>query len=310
MDTANRKTGFYGHILAALSVGVWGTTYISTKVLLRTFEPIEILFIRFVIGFIVLFIMSPHILKLKDLKEELYFLGAGVTGITAYYYLEHFALKFTLATNVGVIISVAPFFTGLILQLINRKNRVLSRNFIFGFIIAMTGVVFLNFNGNAEFAVNPFGDFLAVMAALCWSFYSLFSRKVMDMGYDVIRVTRRMFLYGIAFMLPIVAWQGFHVTAEEIFRPVNLLNLLFLGIVACSLCFIMWNYATGAIGPVKTSVYIYVTPVVTTVTAALILGEPVTWAAVVGIVLALSGLIISERNPAVMGRHSSSVEKR
>ena len=100
MDTANRKTRFYGHILAALSVGVWGTTYISTKVLLRTFEPIEILFIRFVIGFIVLFIMSPHILKTKSLKEELYFLGAGVTGITAYYYLEHFALKFTLATNV------------------------------------------------------------------------------------------------------------------------------------------------------------------------------------------------------------------
>ena len=122
MDKANRKTRFYGHLLAALSVAVWGTTYISTKVLLRTFEPIEILFIRFVIGFIILFIMSPHILKLKDLKEELYFLGAGVTGITAYYYLEHVALKHTLATNVGVIISVAPFFTGLILQLMYRKS--------------------------------------------------------------------------------------------------------------------------------------------------------------------------------------------
>ena len=123
----------------------------------------------------------------------------------------------------------------------------------------------------------------------------------MSMGYDVIRVTRRMFLYGLVFMLPIIATQGFHVTAEEIFRPVNFINLLFLGVVACALCFIMWNYATGAIGPVKTSVYIYVTPIVTTVTAALILGEPVTWAAVVGIVLALTGLIISERNPAEKG---------
>ena len=121
------------------------------------------------------------------------------------------------------------------------------------------------------------------------------------MEYDVIRVTRRIFLYGIVFMLPILAGQGFHVTAEEIFRPVNLFNLLFLGIVACALCFSMWNYATGALGAVKASVYIYLTPVVTTVTAALILGEPVTWAAVVGIVLALTGLIISERHPAGRG---------
>ena len=298
MDTTNRKTALYGHLSAAASVSVWGTTYISTKVLLRTFDPIEILFIRFIIGTIVLFIMSPHILKPKSLKEELYFLGAGVTGITAYYYLEHVSLQFTLATNVGVIISLAPFFTGLILQIGNHKTRVLSRNFILGFIIAMAGVVFLNFNGNAEFAVSPFGDFLAVMAALCWSFYSLFSKKVMNMGYDVIRGTRRMFIYGIIFMLPIIATRGFHVKAEEIFRPVNLFNLLFLGIVACSLCFIMWNYATGAIGPVKTSVYIYVTPVVTAVTAAIILGEPLTWAAIIGIALALTGLVISERHPA------------
>ena len=49
-----------GHLAAALTVFIWGTTFISTKVLLRDFQPVEILFFRFVMGFIALFIVCPR----------------------------------------------------------------------------------------------------------------------------------------------------------------------------------------------------------------------------------------------------------
>ena len=129
-----------GHLLAFITIFIWGTTYISTKVLLDSFTPVQILFIRFVIGVVALSIACPHILKLKDKKQELIFMGAGLTGVTLYYLLENIALSYTLASNVGVIISVAPFFTAILTRIFYRKDEKLSLNFFIGFIIAMIGI--------------------------------------------------------------------------------------------------------------------------------------------------------------------------
>lgn len=43
-----------GHLAAFITILIWGTTFISTKVLLKTFSPVEILFIRFVMGYLAL----------------------------------------------------------------------------------------------------------------------------------------------------------------------------------------------------------------------------------------------------------------
>lgn len=43
-----------GHALAFFTIAVWGTTFISTKILLRGFQPVEILFIRFTLGLLAL----------------------------------------------------------------------------------------------------------------------------------------------------------------------------------------------------------------------------------------------------------------
>ncbi|NBI17773.1 EamA family transporter [Neglecta sp. X4] len=74
-----------------------------------------------------------------------------------------------------------------------------------------------------------------------------------------------------------------------------LLNILYLGLGASALCFVTWNLAVKVLGAVKTSVYIYMVPVITVVTSVL-LKEPVTWVSVMGTVLAVAGLFLSEYN--------------
>ena len=98
-----------GHLAAFVTILIWGTTFISTKVLLRSFSPVEILFIRFIIGYLALWMVCPGNLVLDSRKQEYLFAAAGLCGITMYYLLENIALTFTLASNVGVIISIAPF---------------------------------------------------------------------------------------------------------------------------------------------------------------------------------------------------------
>ena len=98
-----------GHLFALVTILLWGTTFISTKVLLRSFTPIEILFFRFIMGLIVLFLIYPYRLKVTDKKQEWIFAGAGLSGITLYYLFENIALVYAPASNVGVITATAHF---------------------------------------------------------------------------------------------------------------------------------------------------------------------------------------------------------
>ncbi len=70
-----------GHIAALFTILVWGTTFISTKILLTDFQPVEILFFRFVIGFAALLLAYPHRLKGTSKRQELTFAAAGLCGI-------------------------------------------------------------------------------------------------------------------------------------------------------------------------------------------------------------------------------------
>lgn len=59
-----------GHLAACITILIWGTTFISTKILLVDFQPIEILFLRFGIGFFALLLVCPRRLRGVNWKQE------------------------------------------------------------------------------------------------------------------------------------------------------------------------------------------------------------------------------------------------
>lgn len=85
----------------------------------------------------------------------------------------------------------------------------------------------------------------------------------------------------------------FHLDFEKFIKPESL-NLIYLGIGASAFCFITWNYAVKMLGAVKTSVYIYMVPVITVATSFIVLKETITWVSLVGTILTLIGLFLSE----------------
>ncbi|MGI6498244.1 MAG: DMT family transporter [Oscillospiraceae bacterium] len=283
------------HLLALFTVFVWGTTFIATKVLLEDFSPVEILVYRFLIGYVVIFLLRPRLLPFRSLKEELLYACAGASGLTLYYLLENIALTYTLAANVSVIVSVAPLFTALLSRLIWREER-FRLTFLLGFLLAFLGIIWISFSGSAV-SLNPVGDLLCVLAAVAWGIYSVLCRKISSLGHHTVLTTRRIFFYGILLMIPCTPFMDFRWGLERFQNGGIIVNYLFLGILASAVCFITWNWAVGVLGAVRVSVYIYLVPVVTVVTAVLILGEPVALATVGGTLLALGGLVLSEWKP-------------
>lgn len=95
-------------------------------------------------------------------------------------------------------------------------------------------------------------------------------------------------------MIPAIFIFKFNPDISLLMQPVNLLNILFLGLGASAVCFATWNVAVKILGAVTTSVYIYTVPVVTVITSIIILHEKVTGTAILGIILTLAGLFISQ----------------
>lgn len=283
-----------GHLSALVTIFLWGTTYISTKILLRDFSPIDILFFRFVIGFLILFIIYPHKLKIKEKKQEYYFALAGLFGVTLFFLFENFALTFSTASNIGVIVCISPFFTAIFAHFL-LKNEKLKPQFFLGFVISIFGVFLISFNGSSVLKLNPLGDILAVCAAVLWSSYSIVTKKISSFNYNIIQTTRRVFFYGLLFMIPALFIFDFNLGLDRFLKPINLLNIIYLGFGASALCFLTWNFAIKILGVTKTSVYIYAVPVITIVTAAIILGEKPTLVSLVGAVFALLGLYVAQR---------------
>ncbi|MFD2700655.1 DMT family transporter [Paenibacillus shunpengii] len=283
-----------GHILAMFTIFIWGTTFVSTKLLLSDFNPIEVLFLRFLIGYFILLLLYPRSVKTSSIKEELLFAGAGLSGVTLYFLLENIALTLTLAASVGIIVSIAPFFTALFAHFFLEGEK-LSVSFIVGFIIALIGILLIGFNGSFVLKLNPLGDFLAILAPIFWAIYSVLMKKISERNYHTIGSTRKVFFYGLIFMLPTLLLFDIDLSFSKLTEPMSLLHLLYLGIGASALCFVTWNRAVGILGAVKTSIYIYFVPVITVIASHLVLSEPLSWAIVIGAVLTLVGSFISER---------------
>ena len=95
-------------------------------------------------------------------------------------------------------------------------------------------------------------------------------------------------------MIPTLFFFEFNLDLARMTNIKYLFNLIFLGLGASALCFVTWNYAVKLLGAVKTSVYIYMVPVITIVASAIVLREQITLAMGVGTALALVGLILSQ----------------
>lgn len=282
-----------GHILALFTAFVWGITFVSTKILLTELSAVEILFYRFILGYAVLWLVYPHKYKFCGIKNELLFMTAGICGTTVYQYMENTALTFTQASNVSIIVSTAPLFTGIAAWFIFKEKP--HKNFIAGFILAMLGIMLINYNGNVILKLNPTGDLLAFSAAVLWAVYTTLVRIINDKHYNILEATRHIFFYGIIFIIPLMIFDDFKISSlQSLINYKILLNILFLGVAASAICFATWNTAVKHLGTVKASVYIYLIPVITLIFSITILQEKAGLMGIGGMILVLLGLAASQ----------------
>ena len=285
------------HIVAFLVVAIWGFTFVYTKLLLLAgLTPAQIFTLRFIIAYLMLlvFCLWRGIRWMADSwKDELLMAGLGISGGSLYFLAENGAMNYTTTTNTSLIVCLCPLFASALISLFYKSQR-LNRTQTLGTLMAAAGVVVVVMNGHFVLHLSPKGDALAFVACLCWAVYSLLMIPA-NAKYDTVFITRKVFFYGLLSMIPYFMLRPGLNTPLLLGQPSLLWNLLFLGCVASTLCFLAWNWTMKKLGAVVVTNYVYFNPVVTILFAWLLLSEPITVYFLLGTLLILVGMYLSDR---------------
>ena len=286
------------HIVAFLTVAVWGTTFVWTKLLIiNGLSPAQIFTLRFIIAYVLLTGFSMwrgrHKWLSDNWRDELTMMALGLTGGSMYFLTENESLRFTTATNTSLIVCSCPLFAMLIIALFYRSERFSARQ-VWGSIVALAGMAAVVLNGHFVLHLSPLGDTLAFSACLCWALYTLLMKPVMG-RYPSMFITRKVFFYGILTILPYYIFVPDMPSWDVLMRPEVALNLLFLGSVASMLCYLTWSWCMKGLGAVVCTNWVYVNPITTIIAAWLILGEQITTYFLLGSVLIIAGMYLSSK---------------
>ena len=92
------------HFVALFVVLIWGTTFVSSKVLLNSgLLPADIFFVRFVIAYFCMLGISHKRLFANSIADELTLVGLGMMGGSIYFLVENMALLHSTASNVSIL---------------------------------------------------------------------------------------------------------------------------------------------------------------------------------------------------------------
>ncbi|OXA74351.1 EamA family transporter [Flavobacterium aquidurense] len=287
------KTLFY-HFLATVTIIIWGTTYVSTKILInKGLSSVEIFFYRFLLAYLCTILISHDKKWANNYKDEFWLFVCGLSGGSLFFLAENKALSYTLASNVSLLICTSPLFT-VVLSFLLYKTA-FRKKVIYGSLIALLGVGLVVFNGSMAFDINPVGDALTIFASILWAVYCLVLKKLTS-KYDTLFITRKVFFYGIVSLCFYFPFSPLQMKPDLMCQPVVWGNLLFLGLIASMLCYIMWNYAVKQLGASQTANYIYMVPFSTILTSTIFLGETFTFISLMGALCIITGVYIAEKN--------------
>jgi drug/metabolite transporter (DMT)-like permease len=292
------KTKLIPYLEVFFAVVVWGASFIATKVVLAEISPITIVWLRFLMGVLILglavYLRGQFALPNKN--EWGYFALLGFLGITLHQGLQSNGLITSEASTTAWIVATTPVFMALLGWLMLKENLGWVR--ISGILLAFLGVLVVVSDGNiTSISIGKFGapgDVLILISAVNWAVFSTLSRRGLKSHPASLMMFYVMFLGWIFTSLLFIPSGGWieipHLTRN------GWIAVLFLGILCSGLAYIAWYDALQALSAAQTGAFLYIEPLVAVVVAAIVLGEPIIWASLLGGAVILIGVWLVNRD--------------
>ena len=304
-----RNSNIFYHLVAFLTVAIWGTTFVATKVLmLNGLSPAQIFTLRFSIAYMLMLCFNHRRFLADSWKDEAKMALLGITGGSLYFYSENEAMNFTTTTNTSLIVCSCPLFATLLVRMVYKDSSRIHIVQLLGSLLAFVGMIIVVLNGRFVLHLSPVGDALAFTACMCWAIYSLLMKSVSN-HYGAAFITRKVFFYGVLTILPYYLFIPGFPPIEVFSRPQVFGNLLFLGCLASMICFLTWNWCISKLGTVKATNWVYFNPITTMIFASWVLDEKITPYFLVGATCILLGMYVADKKTRGENREEKNKEK-
>jgi drug/metabolite transporter (DMT)-like permease len=279
-----KKSSLVPILKALFAVLFWGGSFVATKVALRDVSPVTVVWLRFGMGFIILGlgVFGRRQFAVPSRRELAYFAFLGFLGITFHQWLQSTGLTTAQATTTAWIVATTPVFMALLGWLVLKEK--LSWLMLLGILVAAMGVLIVVSKGDLRALAAgqsfTYGDLLILISAPNWAIFSTLSRQ----GLNRHPAARMMFyVMGFGFFFTSILFFTGPGPAEISHLTFNgWLGVAFLGILCSGVAYIFWYDALQAMPVAQTGAFVYIEPFVTVLVAAVVLGEPLLPASLLG----------------------------
>ncbi|HEX2629710.1 MAG TPA: DMT family transporter [Chitinophagaceae bacterium] len=290
------KNTITGISLAVLATFIWAGNFIIARGVHDKIPPVSLAFYRWLLATLIMLPITWNRFKVEWVavkRSTWYLLAVGITGVSMFNTFVYVGGHYTSAINLSLIGTTSSPIISVALAAIFLREKIGWMKLV-GMIICISGVLYLLSEGNPE-KLSSFqftkGDTWVLLAALVFSIYNtLVKRK--PAAISPINFLFVVFAAGTILLFPFYVWEIMH--SAPVAWTINLvLIILYLGIGASVICFMIWNMAIHKLGAGTTALFGNLIPVFATLEAVLILNEQITWIHVISFSLVIIGLLIA-----------------
>lgn len=276
------------HLMAIMLMVMWSLSYLSIKVIAEEVSPTLSAFYRFALAAIILTIIlktkypEEKILKVDKFKLAL----GGVFGVGIYFIFENYAVAYTSASNVAILIASIPIFTLFSQGIIYKEKMTYGK--ILGATLSLVGIIIIIASKErvSLFSKGSIGDLMALGAVFSWIIYNMVCSNFKG-HYRSITITTYQIVWGALFLSPSIFFSALQMPSAKV-----VLNIVFLSIFCSCIGYVVYVYCLKELGATVITTYINLQPIMSIIAAAVILKEAITIWQVIGCSVIIVGVTL------------------
>jgi drug/metabolite transporter (DMT)-like permease len=275
------------YVLLTVTSFLWAVNWVVARAIRHDVGPNGMALGRWIVALLVILPLAwPHLERDWPVIRA----NVGILMLLAggYNALSYAGVAHTTAVNAMLLNATVPFFImGLSWLVLRERLRAAQAA---GMLVSFGGALWIIIAGEPErLATLSFnrGDLIICVAMLSWSVYTIIVKKRPIDIHITSFVCVLSVLAGIS-LIPLAAWES--TTRSLNLTPAVIGGLIYMGVGPSVLCYLFWNRGVAALGPGRTGMFLYLVPVFGSVVSAWALGERPELHHVVGFVLVLAGL--------------------
>ena len=292
MKLLDSKRGMY--FLMAVLVVLWGIEYIAAKNALEAFSPLSLVFLKYLIGLVLMLALKTVIdrrfpLRIKDIPL---LLVCTLVGDIFYFAGEYSAMSYLPVSVITIILAFVPCVS-ILLEFIVFKRRP-SAPMVVGVLVCVAGVALVIGADIGElFSGKYIGYLLAFGVVFCWNAYNFITEKLVG-GYKPLDLALYQQVCAVLMAAPVALYNMPHLSTLDTSVWVG---VLYLGCVSAFVGFLIYVKAIDVIGPTPCALYSNFVPVTATLFGWWFLGEMISGLQILGgiIIISFGVMVIKQK---------------